>query len=76
MNAYDELHKIADLCVWYLRLCLPVKAGGMRIVQKHQSAVVPEAVPKEEKDEEEYETTRYGSNYTHTHGYFRIRKTH
>ena len=48
----------------------------MRIVQKHQSAVVPEAVPKEEKDEEEYETTRYGSNYTHTHGYFRIRKTH
>ncbi|CAL8320882.1 unnamed protein product [Boreogadus saida] len=35
-----------------------VKAGGMRIVQKHQSAVVPEPVPKDEKDEEEYETTR------------------
>ncbi|XP_059900769.1 death-associated protein 1 homolog [Gadus macrocephalus] len=34
-----------------------VKAGGMRIVQKHQSAVVPEPVPKDEKDEEEYETT-------------------
>ncbi|XP_034427519.1 death-associated protein 1 [Hippoglossus hippoglossus] len=29
-----------------------VKAGGMRIVQKHQTAAVPEPLPKEEDDEE------------------------
>ncbi|XP_030205032.1 death-associated protein 1 homolog [Gadus morhua] len=34
-----------------------VKAGGMRIVQKHQVSSSPEPVPKDEKDEEEYETT-------------------
>ena len=45
-------------CAFGFCVCLPVKAGGMRIVQKHQSAVVPEAVPKDEKDEEEYETAR------------------
>ncbi|KAM6971696.1 death-associated protein 1 homolog [Tautogolabrus adspersus] len=31
-----------------------VKAGGMRIVQKHQPAVVPEPPPKDDDDEEEY----------------------
>ncbi|XP_019943349.1 death-associated protein 1 homolog [Paralichthys olivaceus] len=29
-----------------------VKAGGMRIVQKHQVAAVPEPLPKEDDDEE------------------------
>ncbi|XP_061569489.1 death-associated protein 1 homolog [Cololabis saira] len=31
-----------------------VKAGGMRIVQKHQAAAVPEPPQKEEGEEEEY----------------------
>ncbi|KAG7260912.1 hypothetical protein CRUP_031908, partial [Coryphaenoides rupestris] len=35
-----------------------VKAGGMRIVQKHQPTPVPEPVPKDDKDDEEYETAR------------------
>ncbi|KAM9712477.1 death-associated protein 1 homolog [Menidia menidia] len=30
-----------------------VKAGGMRIVQKHQPAAVPEPPPKDEEEEEE-----------------------
>ncbi|XP_062235333.1 death-associated protein 1 homolog [Platichthys flesus] len=35
-----------------------VKAGGMRIVQKHQTAAIPEPLPKEEEeDDEEYVTT-------------------
>ncbi|CAB1455544.1 unnamed protein product [Pleuronectes platessa] len=35
-----------------------VKAGGMRIVQKHQTAAIPEPLPKqeEEEDDEEYVT--------------------
>ncbi|XP_034562312.1 death-associated protein 1 [Notolabrus celidotus] len=31
-----------------------VKAGGMRIVQKHQPAVVPGPPPPKDEDEEEY----------------------
>ncbi|XP_029313826.1 death-associated protein 1 homolog [Cottoperca gobio] len=31
-----------------------VKAGGMRIVQKHQQAAAPEPLPKDEEEEEEY----------------------
>ena len=43
-------------------MCVAVKAGGMRIVQKHQpvAAAAPEPVPKadEEEDEEEYVSSR------------------
>ncbi|KAG8009387.1 Death-associated protein 1, partial [Nibea albiflora] len=39
-----------------------VKAGGMRIVQKHQSAAAPEP-PQKDDDEEEYVSSRY---HTHT----------
>ncbi|XP_074549957.1 death-associated protein 1 homolog [Halichoeres trimaculatus] len=34
-----------------------VKAGGMRIVQKHQPAAVPEPPPPKDEDEEEYVST-------------------
>lgn len=40
----------------YFHLSLSVKAGGMRIVQKHQPAAVPE--PPQKEDEEEYESSR------------------
>lgn len=39
------------------RICVAVKAGGMRIVQKHQTAAVPEP-PQKDDDEEEYVTSR------------------
>ncbi|XP_061777980.1 death-associated protein 1 homolog [Nerophis ophidion] len=34
-----------------------VKAGGMRIVQKHQAAAIPEPPPQKDEDEEEYVST-------------------
>ncbi|KAM3838132.1 death-associated protein 1 homolog [Diretmus argenteus] len=34
-----------------------VKAGGMRIVQKHQSAVPEPPPPKDDKESEEYESS-------------------
>lgn len=43
------------MCV---RVCVAVKAGGMRIVQKHQPAAVPEP-PQKDEDEEEYVSSRY-----------------
>lgn len=39
-------------------LSVAVKAGNMRIVQKHQPTATPEPPPKDD-DEEEYETARY-----------------
>uniref|UniRef100_A0AAZ3Q6L9 Death-associated protein 1 n=1 Tax=Oncorhynchus tshawytscha TaxID=74940 RepID=A0AAZ3Q6L9_ONCTS len=38
-------------CVWMLPLT-PVKAGGMRIVQKHQGAAPPETPPIKDEDED------------------------
>jgi len=38
-------------------LCVAVKAGGMRIVQKHQPAAAPEP-PQKDEEEEEYVSSR------------------
>ncbi len=43
-------------------VCVAVKAGGMRIVQKHQPTATPEP-PQKDDDEEEYVSSRY---HTHT----------
>lgn len=40
-------------------MCVAVKAGGMRIVQKHQPTATPEP-PQKDDDEEEYVASKYG----------------
>lgn len=44
--------------VVHVYICVAVKAGGMRIVQKHQPTAAPEP-PQKDEDEEEYVTSRY-----------------
>lgn len=46
-------------------MCVAVKAGGMRIVQKHQPAAIPEP-PQKDEDEEEYVSSRYPHTVIYT----------
>lgn len=52
-----------------------VKAGGMRIVQKHQPTPVPEP-PQKDEDEEEYVASRYFFPLAFQKNQKKIKKNH